>query len=174
MLNNHGGGYSYRLCPADEPGGVTEACFRRTPLDFVGPSALRWGGDAATQLEFNATARGWETSVGTTPAGSMWRKNPIPSGLWEREGATFDPVCQESWACLAHYSAGDPYQAAPGLCRCSGFSNSGGMLLPNLEIVDSVRVPAALSPGRYVLQWRWDCEESDQVWASCSDITITA
>ena len=27
-----GGGYQYRLCPADEP--LTEACFQRTPLDF--------------------------------------------------------------------------------------------------------------------------------------------
>ena len=26
VLNNHGGGYSYRLCPAAEP--LTEACFR--------------------------------------------------------------------------------------------------------------------------------------------------
>ena len=25
------------------------------PLDFVGPSILRWGGDKTTQLEFNAT-----------------------------------------------------------------------------------------------------------------------
>ena len=72
---------------------------------------------------------------------------------------------------LAHYSAGDPYQAAPGLCRCSGFSN-GGPLLPNLEIVDRLQIPAGLAPGRYVLQWRWDCEESDQVWANCADVQI--
>ena len=30
-------------------------------------------------------------------------------------------------------------------------------------------IPQGLTPGRYVLQWRWDCEESDQIWASCSD-----
>ena len=30
---NHGGGYSYRLCPASEP--LTEACFQKHPLDFV-------------------------------------------------------------------------------------------------------------------------------------------
>ena len=33
MLNNHGGGYSYRLCPADEP--LSEKCFMQHPLDFV-------------------------------------------------------------------------------------------------------------------------------------------
>ena len=41
-----------------------------------------------------------------------------------------------------------------------------------LEIVDLVRVPASLAPGNYMLQWRWDCEESDQVWASCADIEV--
>jgi hypothetical protein len=30
------------------------------------------------------------------------------------------------------------------------------VLAPNLEIVDSVRIPAGLAPGDYVLQWRWD------------------
>ena len=55
------------------------------------------------------------------------------------------------------------------------------------------QIPAGIKPGKYVLQWRWDCEESDQarmftacitharrgtpkctqIWASCSDVTIT-
>ena len=30
---NHGGGYAYRLCPADEP--LTEACFQSNHLEFV-------------------------------------------------------------------------------------------------------------------------------------------
>ena len=30
VRNNHGGGYQYRLCPADAP--LTEACFQKTPL----------------------------------------------------------------------------------------------------------------------------------------------
>lgn len=32
---NHGGGYAYRLCK-NVPGQVTEECFQKTPLDFVG------------------------------------------------------------------------------------------------------------------------------------------
>ena len=35
-------------------------------------------------------------------------------------------------------------------------------------------IPADLAPGDYVLQWRWDCEESDQIWASCADVTVVA
>merc|ERR1711939_470098 len=38
-------------------------------------------------------------------------------------------------------------------------------------VVDQVNVPNV--PGEYVLGWRWDCEETDQVWASCADIVIT-
>jgi hypothetical protein len=72
ILAQHGGGYSYRLAPAGEP--LTEKTFQKMPLDFVGPSILRWGGDKSTQLEFNAS----RTSTGTIPAGSMWSKNPIP------------------------------------------------------------------------------------------------
>merc|ERR1740129_2288504 len=102
--------------------------------------------------------------------GSAWRKTPIPTILWEREGPSFEPVCQESEACRAAAT----YGGGPrGACRCSGHSN-GGPLLPNLEMVDRVRIPSGLKPGRYVLQWRWDCEETDQVWASCSDVQVTA
>ena len=35
---------------------------------------------------------------------------------------------------------------------------------PNMEIVDRVLIPKGLAPGEYVLGWRWDCEESNQIW----------
>eukprot|EP00656_Telonema_subtile_P001283 TRINITY_DN10590_c0_g4_i1.p1 TRINITY_DN10590_c0_g4~~TRINITY_DN10590_c0_g4_i1.p1 ORF type:complete len:434 (+),score=70.86 TRINITY_DN10590_c0_g4_i1:45-1346(+) len=165
---NHGGGYAYRLAPADGP--LTEESFRKMALDFVGKSTLRWDSNKSTDIQFDTKLKGWETNQGTTPAGSTWRKNPIPSGLWQREGPTFDPVCQESQECIQGYSS-FPHLAPQGTCKCSGFSN-GGPLLPNLEVVDSVQLPAGLAPGKYVLQWRWDCEESDQIWASCSDVEI--
>lgn len=168
VMANHGGGYAYRLAPADGP--LTEQEFQKIPLSYEGLSVLRWDGNPSTQVEFDSAKRGWETSTGTTPPGSTWRKNPIPSGLWEREGPTFDPVCKESEECIRTYTDG-AWSAKQGVCKCSGFSN-GGPLLPNLEIVDRVGVPKGLAPGRYVLQWRWDCEESDQVWASCSDVEI--
>eukprot|EP00930_Biecheleria_cincta_P082356 TRINITY_DN72108_c0_g1_i1.p1 TRINITY_DN72108_c0_g1~~TRINITY_DN72108_c0_g1_i1.p1 ORF type:complete len:296 (-),score=36.93 TRINITY_DN72108_c0_g1_i1:246-1064(-) len=39
-------------------------------------------------------------------------------------------------------------------------------------IVDKVRIPADLTPGEYVLSWRWDCEMTKQIWNSCADVTI--
>ena len=93
----HSGGYAYRLAPANSP--LTEETFRKIPLDFVGPSTLRWDGNKSTDLKFDTKLKGWETSVGTMPAGSTWRKNPIPSGLWQREGPTFEPG--DSPTCIA-------------------------------------------------------------------------
>lgn len=163
---HHGGGYAYRIAAADSS--LTEETFRMTPLDFVGNSTLRWDGNKSTDIQFNTTERGWETNVGTVPAGSTWRKFPIPTVLWAREGPSFEPVCEELESCK-RYATG--YGGKPGSCLCSGHSN-GGPLLPNLEVVDQVLIPKELKAGRYVLQWRWDCEESDQIWASCSDVAI--
>ena len=42
----------------------------------------------------------------------------------------------------------------------------------DLQIVDKLKIPEHLIPGDYVLGWRWDCEESTQIWSSCSDVTI--
>merc|ERR1711948_186453 len=39
------------------------------------------------------------------------------------------------------------------------------------SVMDEIQVPS--KPGEYVLGWRWDCEETDQVWNSCADIVIT-
>jgi len=39
------------------------------------------------------------------------------------------------------------------------------------NIVDKYAVPQ-LANGDYTLSWRWDCEETQQVWANCADITI--
>ena len=55
--------------------------------------------------------------------------------------------------------------AHPGLC--SGDARG-------VQIVDKVIVPTGLPAGDYVLGWRWDCEETAQIWSTCSDITIEA
>ena len=42
------------------------------------------------------------------------------------------------------------------------------------ELVDQVQIPEDLEEGEYVISWRWDCEQTPQVWNSCSDVSITA
>jgi hypothetical protein len=44
--------------------------------------------------------------------------------------------------------------------QCGGF-----------EIADKIQVPEGLS-GDYVSSWRWDSEQTPQVWTQCSIVTI--
>jgi len=53
----------------------------------------------------------------------------------------------------------------PGL---SGWGKGGW----KWSVADKVRVPADLKPGPYLLSWRWDCEESIQVWQNCADVVL--
>ena len=70
---NHGGGYVYSLCPANEA--LTEECFRRTTLAFVGDHhAIRYM-DNHTEFQIPAL----DVNEGTRPAGSAWRRHPIPA-----------------------------------------------------------------------------------------------
>lgn len=147
---NHGGGYQYRLCPKDQE--LTEECFQRNPIPFGGLQQLQFKGDHAAHT-INATY----VSSGTIPAGSTWVKNPIPI-----DPSDFDPPCQEN----------DPYYPRPvpeskvWPTRCWGNFPSHTM------IIDWLRVPTDIQPGEYVLGWRWDGEQSSQIWSSCADVTI--
>ena len=42
------------------------------------------------------------------------------------------------------------------------------------SVIDTVRVPAQIPTGDYLLSWRWDCEQSHQVWQNCADVVIAA
>ena len=40
-----------------------------------------------------------------------------------------------------------------------------------MEIIDEIEVPR-VPPGDYVVRWRWDAEQSPQIWSGCGDIII--
>jgi len=158
---NHGGGYSYRLCPASLA--LDEDCFNMWPLKMVGQSQLRWGGAGGRTLPFDA----WDVTEGTK-AGVMWRKNPVPrawktkAGEWGKgsnhlqTGMGFQPVCEDDGMDQ----------------KGTGQSCTGEWGPYNMEIVDTVAIPKDLPAGKWVLNWRLDCEESNQIWQSCGDVTI--
>lgn len=150
---NHGGGYQYRLCPKGDA--LTEECFQRTPLPFEGRSSLRWGGEQGKRLWFDGTY----VSEGTVPANSTWAMNPIP-----RVDATKYPNKEDAFPAPC-WEPNPPAEGGYG-GLCSGWYGPD-----NLEIVDNVRVPS-LPSGEYVVQFRWDCEESAQIWLNCADVTI--
>ena len=177
---NHGGGYQYRLCPAGEP--LTEACFQKLPLEFDrGAQQLQWNN--GTRLSIPGT---W-VDQGTNPPGSTWSMNPIPRINW---GSSRNPA--GSGSCGSVPRDANCTQFPPPCAE--GFWNETGRPLPwyHIEkdaladdvegycsgdwtdgrIVDRVLVPPSLPKGDYVLGWRWDCEETTQVWQNCADVRI--
>jgi len=178
---NHGGGYQYRLCPASEP--LTEACFMKFPLQYAdNTSRIFWNN--GTYLDIPATF----VSEGTNPPGSTWAMNPIPridfdssssgqpanfSGCeWPAKGLKcrqFDPPCHEAlYDGVPWHGTNSPHDHqnidVQGDC-------SGDLTLASL--VDRVVIPPTTPPGHYVLGFRWDCEETAQIWSSCADVEIT-
>ena len=152
---NHGGGYQYRLCPAGQP--ITEACFRKTPLAFAtGLHLLEWASSQYAPLnteDGSEYINGTFVSEGVEPAGSTWAMNPLPYSNAQSE-PEFEPPCAETVV-----------RTKSDTGRCSGRDPY------NTLITDAVRVPA-VAPGAYVLQLRWDCEKSAQIWTNCADIVI--
>jgi hypothetical protein len=155
----HSGGYSYRLCPKDSA--LTEACFQSNVLTFATTnSSIHWNDDSAPDREII-------TRTYIAPDGSNWRTNPIPQCQWSKSGGGI------------HGAPND--QCAMGTFFETSFGDSeasNGYLYPantgknKFSIMDEVNVPN--TPGKYLLSWRWDCEEANQVWNSCADIEIVA
>merc|ERR1711988_1161899 len=149
---NHGGGYQYRLCPDGQD--LTEECFQKMPLDFVGQQEFLWAD--GTSFLFNGTY----VTEGTIPKGSKWAMNPVPRNDTVQTGKSFPPRCKEIPNCGS--------TEVNSKCKCSGMWGPYDM-----QIVDTLQIPKDIKPGPYTLGWRWDCEESTQVWSSCSDVYIS-
>merc|ERR1712048_1439447 len=179
--NNHGGGYSFRLCPAEEA--LTWECFQRHPLEFVKDQQGIIHKDG-TVLPITGTF----VTEGTHPKGSMWSRLAIPSTVLgprclpgPNDTAETPNACEkgeqrvvdgECKACpetpgsdCSRCDNGKAPSFSPPCTGCQGNRH-------DLGIRDVVRIPANLKPGRYILGWRWDCEATAQVWSACSDVTL--
>jgi hypothetical protein len=171
---NHGGGYQYRLCPADQP--LTEDCFQAHPLDFKeGSQRLQWN-DGRQQPIKGVYVSGNKT----TPANSMWARLPIPARCLGGSCSSKQPYCQPcplpvaGRDCTSCANTPDPQfpppcdeGSKPGLCSGNQPSQWGAV-----GVVDTIKIPASLAAGQYVLGWRYDCEATAQVWTNCADITL--
>jgi len=162
IVANHGGGYSYRLCKMPEAGvsKLTEECFQNIPLDFVGDKQwVQYGEDKSSRIEINAT----RVTKGTFPKGSQWTKNPIPACVGNYGG-----FYNQARKCL------DGLQFQPSKSDLWGFgvNSKHTVELFKFSIVDLVRIPEELDEGDYVLSFRWDCEQTPQVWNTCASIHL--
>jgi len=170
---NHGGGYSYRLCPAGrEP---TEKCFQEHPLTLLGDKQwLQWGygRDVNNRSEIPAV----RITEGTVPTGSQWTRNPIPACAGVEDaislGAFNTPCTKPQFPPpvkgVFGFGGGSCGSSLPGTqCTPSQFEKQSF----DFGIVDKVQIPD-LPEGRYILSFRWESEQTPQVWNSCGDITI--
>jgi hypothetical protein len=154
---NHGGGYQYRLCPANEA--LTEECFQKTPLKFSGAKSwLRWNN--GHQVEIDAL----RVTNGTTPSGSEWTRNPIPTCAGDgNEPCTLGPAFPPPTGCNETCWGYQP----------NGSYAHGSNTVEMPAIVDKVLIPPGLPSGNYVVGWRWDCEQTVQIWSSCGDVVVS-
>ena len=98
----HGGGYQYRLCPANKP--LTEECMQKMPLEFdrTEGTSLVWNNGTRLKID-NVFA-----SEGTWPKGSTWVSLSVPPQLallnqYRRGEALLLHCCCEVNLCGALY-----------------------------------------------------------------------
>ena len=152
---------------------------QRTPVPFVGRQELVFGNGsrqlvarpkyaAANGTGFFPTGR-CPGSAGC-PKGATWALNPVPDG-----NAAGIPSLPAGQFQFPPPCPNDALPTPPG-CGKAGQETGQGVCSGerpfHVAIADYLRVPAALKPGRYVLGFRWDAEETAQVWSACSDITV--
>jgi len=168
----------------------------KNTLRFATTSSwIEWAN--GTRLEFPLT----KVTKGTFPPGSEWARNPIPAchmcDSYDECGPGVEPTNAHDRAYSVHawcsgYCNGQGQQdTTNGLSKCpagkesypalAGLSGFGMAGAPGVidrpwpwSIVDKVKVPNDLPSGDYLLSWRWDCEQSAQVWQNCADVRIEA
>lgn len=189
---NHGGGYAYRLCPKVPGQNLTEECFQKHHLQFVGTVSWVHFGRSGNRSEIPAV----RVTEGTKPTGSSWTRNPIPAcqgvtggGVHTRNGceeAQFEPPLADVVSPHATY-APLPGLYGFGMGHCVGIHLDGSPFDAckdeeldfwrerfHFSIVDLVQIPADLPAGEYAVSFRWDSEQTPQVWANCADVQIVA
>jgi hypothetical protein len=164
---NHAGGWQFRLCKDTED--LTEECFQRTPIPFAG-TTQKLLFPSGKEETINATL----VTTGTYPAGSAWIMNPVPECCPPNgscESAGFTCGSSNNKHCYDHQCSATSVPEFPWPTADAAAPPTN--LEPRFGIVDILKLPSSLEAGDYVLGWRWDAEETAQVWTACADVTIT-
>jgi len=200
MRFNHGGGYQYRLCPLEKMP-CTEEQFQEMPLQFVrDEQAIMWNNGTLYPIKGmfvddsvcpvvpkgstwarNPVPRIHTDNIGMAFVGGCWGQNGPPGEVCRQAGA---PWCPDKEDCSNFptpcpdidrgWYGGNATQmptefVAPDDNRHEGWC-SGDWTLGMIS--DKVVIPEDIKPGSYVVSWRWDCEETAQVWQNCADVNI--
>merc|ERR1712079_191828 len=117
-----------------------------------------------------------KVTEGTYPKGSEWARNPIPACLFcnqaDCDGLPMDQQLECGGSCggvnltFCPPSMTQFPEPLPGLSGYGPVSHHDRSM--PYSIVDHVIVPEDLAPGDYLLSWRWDCEQTAQVFQNCA------
>jgi len=145
QMADHGGGYSFRLCPAKKA--PAEDCFQAHHLLFA---------NSKTTVRFvNGTDLEIPVKRYTDKRGRQWAMNPIPS-------CGVPPPFTKPYVQVNAFTPPFPLHGVVN-------TNNGEW---KFSLIDQLVIPKDLPNGDYLLSWRWDCEATAQVWSNCADITI--
>lgn len=181
VFANHGGGYAYRLCPADN---LTEEGCAAGHLRFHGDHTyIQYKSNRKNRTAIPAT----RVTKGTYPPGSMWTVNPIPGCSGHNSGGRSLPV-EDAHSCDNGPTFKPPlpglYGHGASTCfnwngethqrtaNCTMEEEKSWFKQFNFNMVDLVQIPHDTIEGEYVLSWRWDSEETSQIWTNCADVTV--
>jgi len=121
------------------------------------------------------------------PNVSEWFQPDQSDGSWQVGGKAW----WETEKCAQDCSGAGMMQCPPGMTQfrepLPGLSSYLGPFLFDFQsktpvtvgfegvpynIMDEVVIPTDLDAGDYLLSFRWDCEQSPQIWQSCADVKI--
>jgi len=139
---DHGGSYSYRLCQDES---IT--------AKFINPDYTPNGQDHA-ELE-DCFQRG------------ILSCNDVPG-----QNCRVHPSCQAGWGCqqASSWFHCDPHMTLGGgscLARSVGQCRGNGGLLR-----DRVKLPSNFASNHTLIGFRWDCQQTAQLWLHCADVKI--
>lgn len=180
---NHGGGVQYRVCPLSRllDDSMDEACFQQNPLPFAGNTSwFKVGSGAnATRTAFTPVRISDDNTHkgGVKPSGSIWTQVGLPACAGAGGGAiAFEPFADPD---LVPTCAEPQFQNELSESGFWGYGYDEASSSPAFKkvqnkewtIVDKVKVPEDLH-GDFVVSWRYDSEQTAQVWTQCAVVTI--
>jgi len=183
-------------------GTKNEECFQRSPLEYATRKSFIQFGDhhrmrnktGGSRVEFDAVRVTDANTDGVMPKDATWTKFPVPNCRGELRASENDRTdCAQP-----SYLHGKPLDLDFSAPAEGAYGFGFGELLssPNhsqpffdgadadkipevvrktedhydFTVVDTVKVPK--TEGRYVLSWRWDSEQTPQVWSNCALVDI--
>lgn len=181
-----------RWSPERRPGGPNMAIPRVTVSEGTFPKGSQWARNPVPACDFCQQAmcgNPTEKPCYTCETGTLkWGDKTIPyyGGKHWIANVRCGVICagedsDETWAnntrgppsgqfCEGSTQFPEPLPGVSGFVTNTTFPSKG---IDAFNVVDLVKIPKDIPSGSYLLSWRWDCEQSPQIWQNCADITIT-